>query len=321
MAVYTRVSVQDLKRFLECYDIGEPISHEGIEQGVSNTNYFLTTTSGRYVLTLYEPHRVRAEDIPFFIRYSMVLEKAGVPVPKTMLRTDTAHGYGMLCNRPASIVSVLDGEGGSLSMLTPDLCFKAGDILGRMHNAAQAGLHEYAMNHFGMNRWQHWVETLAHRMDDIAPELSDLCRGTLNDVQVRWPQDLPSGAIHADYFPDNVFFRNGLVTGVIDFHFVCTDLFAYDLAIAINAWSFDERNIFHADRMEAMMRGYETSRPLSQAERDALPVLLTAASLRFLLSRIEEKLNWTPDNFMKPHDPMVFEKRLRHFKSSYKVAA
>ena len=123
----------------------------------------------------------------------------------------------------------------------------------------------------------------------------------------------PSGAIHADYFPDNVFFRDGEVSGVIDFHFVCTDLFAYDFAIAINAWSFDEKNDFRQDRMDALMRGYNSIRPLSQAEMISLPVLLRAAALRFLLSRIEEKLTWKPGDFMKPHDPMVFDKRLRHF--------
>lgn len=311
MAVYTPVSREELVSFLTSYDVGELVSHEGIEQGVSNTNYFVTTDKGRFVLTLFEPHRVRTEDIPFFIDYTIVLEEHGVPCPKTLIRKDSA-AVSLLKDRPAALFSVLDGEGGHVGMLTPKLCQRAGETLALMHNAAQP-IKSISPNHFGLKRWQDWVTSIGPAMNDIAPDMFRFCADETDWAAAHWPKDLPAGAIHADFFPDNVFFKDGDVSGVIDFHFVCTDLFAYDLAIALNAWSFDENNNFRAERMDAMMRGYNSIRPLTKAEIVSLPVLLRAAALRFLLSRIEEKQKWKPGDFMKPHDPMVFDKRLRHF--------
>lgn len=313
MAVYTSVTKEELRAFLLSYDIGSLISYEGIEAGVSNTNYFVTTDQARFVLTLFEPHRVRAEDIPFFIDYTIVLEERGVPCPKTMVRKDGAT-VSLLKNRPAVIFSVLEGEGGHVAMLTPDLCERAGETLALMHNAA-IPIKATSLNHFGLKRWQDWLTSLGVAMNDIAPDMFRFCADETDWAAAHWPKDLPSGAIHGDYFPDNVFFKNDDVSGVIDFHFVCTDLFAYDLAIAINAWAFDENNAFRPERMDALMQGYNSIRPLSKAEVISLPVLLRAAALRFLLSRIEEKLKWKPGDFMKPHDPMVFDKRLRHFQA------
>lgn len=310
MAVYTPVSEDDLKEFLSHFDIGNLVSYEGIQQGVSNTNYFVTTDQARFVLTLFEPHRVHEHDIPFFLNYSITLEQAGVPCPRTILQKD-GSSYGRLCKRPAAIFSVLDGDGGSVSMLSPPLCEKAGATLAKMHLAA-ADITTISPNHFSLPRWRGWVSEMGWEMDKIKPGLYDFTRQELVAVERKWP-DLPLGTIHADYFPDNVFFKDGNVTGVIDFHFVCSDSYAYDLAIALNAWSFDTNNVFRPDRKDAMLRGYNSVRSLSQAEKNALPVLVRAAALRFLLSRIEEKLKWKPGDFMKPHDPLVFEKRLRHF--------
>lgn len=313
MAVYTQVTRTQLTDFLLEYDLGELLSFDGIEAGVSNTNYFVGTASGLYILTLFEPHRVSPEDIPFFIRYSSTLEQAGVPCPKTLLRRD-GKPISTLCDRPAAIFSVLEGKGGSAATVTPGLCEQAGATLARMHLAA-ANIHEAALNHFGLNRLQTWVVNIGEGINRLAPGLYDFAREELEWVNDRWPKALPSGAIHGDYFPDNVFFKDGMVSGVIDFHFVCTEIFAYDLAIAINAWCFDEGNIFQPERFAALLNGYNVVRPLSAEEKNALPILVRAAALRFLLSRIEEKLNWKPGDFMTPHDPMVFEQRLRHFQS------
>ncbi len=310
MAVYTPVSEDELKDFLSRYDIGSLVSYEGIEQGVSNTNYFVTTDKDRYVMTLFEPHRVHESDIPFFLNYSITLEQSGIPCPKTIEQKD-GHTLSRLCGRPAVIFSVLEGDGGSVSMLTPDLCEKAGKTLAQMHVAA-GKITAFAPNHFSLPCWRSWISSIGAEMNRLQPGLYDLARSEMAWVEKKWP-DLPSGVIHADYFPDNVFFKDGNVTGVIDFHFVCNDLFAYDLAIALNAWSFDTNNVFRKDRFDGFLRGYNAVRPLSLNERNALPVLVRAAALRFLLSRIEEKLKWKPGDFMKPHDPLVFEKRLKHF--------
>lgn len=309
MAVFTQVPEHALKNFLMSYDIGDLVSYEGIKEGVSNTNYFLVTTQGRFVLTLFEPRRVLEEDVPYYIDYALTIKNVGAP--RTMIQKD-GTSMGHLCNRPAVIYSLLEGEGAHKSVITPDRCEKAGAALAGMHIAAEA-FPKKIPNHFGLRKWQEWVRVIGADMNRIDPGLYDLAKSEVDYISNRWPALLPAGAIHGDYFPDNVFFKNDLVSGVIDFHFVCTDLLAYDLAIACNAWCFDENNYFREDRMQSLMNGYNAVRPLSAEEKAAMPMLLRAAALRFLLSRIEEKLNWKPDDFMKPHDPMVFEKRLRHF--------
>ena len=319
MAVFTKITEADLKEFLSFYTIGNLVSFEGIEAGVSNTNYFVDTEQGRFVLTLFEPRRVQAEDISFFMEYSIVLEENGVPCPRTMLRRDKSN-LGVLKDRPAAIFSFLQGEGATVAALDDAMCERAGETLAQMHLAAQKIIRT-SPNRFGLKRWQDWVAMLGADMDKIFDGTFKYTADELDFVSANWPSDLPSGAIHADYFPDNVFFEDGDVSGVIDFHFVCTDMFAYDLAIALNAWSFDAGNKFAPSRFAAMMRGYNSIRPLSKEETNALPVLLRAAALRFLLSRIEEKLNWKPDDFMKPHDPMVFANRLRHFQTHESLAA
>ncbi len=313
MAVYTRISESELKAFLSAYDIGVLTAYGGIEQGVSNSNYHVFTDQGRFILTLFEPHRVDEKDIPFFMEYTICLERAGVVVPVT-IKDKTGQTLNRLCDRPAALYSFLSGEGGSVSMLTPFLCERAGETLAKMHVAADSFSLQSA-NHFGPARWKEWIETIGSRIDAIKSGLFAAVESEFNTLKTQWPSNMSTGAIHADYFPDNVFFKDGAVTGVIDFHFVCTDFYAYDLAIALNAWSFTVGNDFDAARMAAMMRGYQSVRPLSEAELNALPVLLRGAALRFLLSRLEEKLAWTPDNFMVPHDPLVFEKRLKHFQT------
>lgn len=314
MAVYTSVSREDLTSFLSLYDIGTLQGHEGIEAGVSNTNYFVTTGQGRFVLTLFEPHRVRAEDIPFYLDYAITLENSGVPCPKTMLRKD-GSALSSLNDRPAAIFSVLHGKEGSVQSLNAAMCHEGGKTLAKMHLAG-AKITEHAPNHFGRARWHDWMNALAAQMDSIKAGLRDLTTAELSWLEKNWPADLPLGAIHGDYFADNVFFENNAVTGVIDFHFVCTDMLAYDLAIAINAWCFDGANDFTQSRYDAFMKGYQSVRTLTDAEEKAFPLLLRAASLRFLLSRIEEKLGWKEGDFMKPHDPLVFEKRLKHFQGA-----
>lgn len=311
MAVFTPVSAHELKVFLSSYDIGERVAHEGIKAGVSNTNFFITTTTGRYILTLFEPRRVRSEDIPFFMDYAICLEQNGVPCPKTLVRKDKTT-RGELNDRPAAIFSILNGEGGDISSLTPTMCERGGEVLARMHLAAR-NITATAPNHFGMDRWRSWLAQMGGDMNRIASGLYKFAADEFDYVGSHWPKDLPSGAIHADYFPDNVFFDGGDVTGVIDFHFVCSDFFVYDLAIALNAWCFDENNHFQQTRMDSFLRGYQSMRPLNKEELLSMPVLLRAAALRFLLSRIEEKLQYREGDFMKPHDPMVFYKRLQHF--------
>ena len=314
MAVFTPLDTDDILTHLTQYDLGALVSFDGIEAGVSNTNYFVETTKNRYVLTLFEPHRVRAEDIPAYVEYSTVLEQNGVPCPKT-IRTKSGASIVTLKNRPSAFFSVLHGVCGSVGMLTPYLCARGGETLAKMHRAAMH-IKTKTPNHFGITKWNKWVDGIGSSMNAIEDGLFDTVRTEMDFINQNWPKDLPRGQIHGDYFADNVFFENSNVTGVIDFHFVCDDFFAYDLAIAINAWSFDSQNVFQPERMDSMLTGYESIRPLTAGERERFPALLRAASLRFLLSRIEEKLKWKAGDFMVPHDPLVFEKRLQHFRGA-----
>lgn len=314
MAVYTPVSPDALGAFLRHYPIGALQSYQGIEQGVSNTNYHLYTDVGHYILTLFEPHRVHEGDIPFFLDYSDCMARAGIPCPAVIADAD-GNKVRALCERPATIFAFLEGEGGHAGMITPAIMWQVGALNARMHNAAQA-LTQTQDNHFGPPRWAAWLQAMGERMDVVSPGLYALCRDEYDALMAAWPKDLPRGAIHGDLFPDNVFFDGGHVSGVIDFHFVCTDVFVYELAIIANAWCFDADNHFQQDRFDALMDGYQSVRALSAAERGALPLFLRAASLRFLLSRAEEFINHKPDNLMKPHDPLVFLTRLQHFQTS-----
>lgn len=196
--------------------------------------------------------------------------------------------------------------------MSANKCRAAGETLGKMHLAVK-DFKDEMLNHFGMSRWERWLALLGPKMDSVEPGLLDLVTSELAVIKAGWPKKLPEGSIHADYFPDNVFFDGDRVTGVIDFHFVCTDTFAYELAIAANAWSFDSNNEFVLERLQSLLTGYQSVRPLSKEESMALPILLRAAALRFLLSRFEEKLKWKQGDFMIPHDPLVFAKRLKHW--------
>lgn len=311
MAVYTPVSEKQLKEFLGGYDLGTLKFFAGIEAGVSNTNYHVTTTTGRYILTLFEPHRVRAKDIPAFITYTGLLEAGGVPSPHT-IPNKSGKLISTLCDLPAVLVSYLEGDGQTSGSITPVKCFSAGVMLAKMHSAV-SGMKSVPPNHFGLDRWQRWLSLIGSKMESIEGGLYDLASSELAIIKAGWRDKLPSGAIHADYFPDNVFFTGDKVSGVIDFHFVCKDAFVYDLAIAANAWSFDENNDFVLERLQELLAGYQSIRPLSKEESMAMPLMLRAGALRFLLSRIEEKLKWKQGDFMVPHDPLVFAKRLRHW--------
>ena len=311
MAVYTHVTPGEAQEFLNHYDIGDFQDLEAIAAGVSNTNYLLTTSQGRFILTLFEPHRVRAEDVPAFLQYSYILQKSGIPCPETMRRRDGSY-HALFKRRPTAIFSFLKGAGAAPENANPARCAAAGILLARMHGAG-AAITDSPDNSYSLPRWRQWVKDLSPRMNQIAPGLEALAEGECAYIDARWPDAMPRGAIHGDYFPDNVFFEGDAATGVIDFHFVCRDFFAYDLAIAINAWCFDEKNIFSQDRMDRFMGGYQSIRPLNEKEKAVFPLFLRAAALRFLLSRIEEKLSWKPGDCMTPHDPMVFEKRLKHF--------
>lgn len=316
MAVYTQISHSELSEFLMHYDVGTFQSFSGISEGVSNTNYHVHTGKGRYVLTLFEPHRVAADQVPFFVEYQMVLKAAGISVPD-VFKNSAGQAVSTFKNRPAILCSFLPGKTGDAGMVTPEVCRKAGMMLAKMHRVFEDGgavAARFPENSYGIKKWVSWVAGMGLGLNKIHDGLFQKVSQDIKIIEKYWPHDLPAGPIHGDFFPDNVFFDHHTPVGVIDFHFAAKDFFVYDLSIAVNAWCFDMVNIFSAQRFGAMLDGYESVRPLTDAEDKVFPLMRRAAALRFLLSRCEETLNYDPATMtMKPHDPLVFLKRLHYF--------
>ena len=315
MAVYTKLTPEQVSAFLEHYALGALKSLEGIEQGVSNSNVHLHTEKGHYILTLFEPHRVELPRVPFFLSYASYLSEQGIPAARAIADRDGAL-YRTLAGRPAAIMEFLEGQNSAPAALTPAICYEAGKMNARMHLAG-ASFPQAMQNEYGIKRWDTWVRQMGEELNDIGFGLCDALRGEIMELDACWPDDLPSGAIHADMFPDNVFFRDGKISGVIDYHFACTDMFAYDLAIVINAWCFDGEARFVREWHDSLLEGYQEKRPLSSTEKRDLPILLRGAALRFVLSRCEELLAYQEGDFIKPHSPYDFMKRLEHFQDRY----
>ncbi|MEO0410844.1 MAG: homoserine kinase [Pseudomonadota bacterium] len=310
MAVYTQVSVDDLTRVLERFDLGELRSFRGIAEGVENSNYLIETSKNRYILTLYEK-RVDADDLPFFLGLMEHLASNGVVCPLPM-RDASGAALFELAGRPAAFISYLDGV--SIDSATNVHCQQVGQALAQLH-AAQRGFSLSRANALSLSGWQTLGEDCADRADTVAPGLRATISNELTYLREMWPQThtLERGVIHADLFPDNAFFLDGALSGIIDFYFACNDALAYDLAICINAWCFSPVGIFSFDKASALLRGYNDVRPLEQDERRLMGVLCRGAALRFLLTRLYDWLNPAPGALVKPKDPRDYLARLTHF--------
>ena len=307
MAVYTDVSDDVLRQYLTAYDLGSLLSCKGIAEGVENSNFLLRTTAGQFILTLYEK-RVAASDLPFFIGLLDHLAGSGFNCPQPV-RMKNGEALGRLEGRPAAIVTFLDGMG--VSHPEPDHCHQAGETLAQLHDKA-ADMDLSRRNALDPKGWRDLIDANLARADEVEPGLAQMIRSQFDACQREWPSDLPRGVIHGDFFKDNVFFLDGRLTGVIDFYFACNDLLAYDLAIAINAWCFRDDLSFDRDLSAALIAGYQSRRPLDDGEKDALPLLVRGAALRFLLTRLNDWLNVPEGALVLPHDPRAFSARLRH---------
>ena len=306
MAVYTEVSAEALGVFLQGYDLGAPHSLKGIAEGVENSNYLLTTDLGPFLLTLYEK-RVNEADLPFFLGLMEHLARRGVNCPQPV-RARNGEAIGRLAGRAAAIVTFLDG----LSVRRPSAahCGEVGEALARMHEAGA----DFAIrrpNALTMPSWAGLFAAAGGRADEVAPGLAQETEGHLVFLQSAWPSGLPSGVIHADLFPDNVFFFAEKLSGLIDFYFACNDFLAYDLAVCLNSWAFEANGEFNATKGRALIEGYQRVRRLEPAEVEALPVLMRGAALRFMLTRLVDWLNVPPGALVKPHDPREYLRKLR----------
>jgi homoserine kinase type II len=305
VAVYTEVADEELSAFLATYDLGQLLSCKGIAEGVENTNYFLHTSAGAFILTLYEK-RVKEADLPFFLGLMEHLAARGLTCPQPV-RNGAGQTLGRLAGRPAVIVTFLEG----LSVKRPAAhhCRAVGEALARLHLASE-GFAMQRPNALSLGGWPPLFSAAQAEADRVAPGLGERTRLELDHLAEVWPADLPAGVIHADLFTDNVFFIGDELSGLIDFYFACTDAFAYDLSICLNAWCFESDGSFNMTKGRAMIAGYEAVRPLSQAEVTALPTLCRGSALRFMLTRLVDWLNVPPGALVKPKDPLEFDRKL-----------
>jgi homoserine kinase type II len=310
MAVYTDVPDEELRAFIAEYAIGEVISCKGIAEGVENSNFLLRTEAGTYILTLYEK-RVAPADLPFFIALMEHLAAHGIACP-TPVKARDGIALRQLCGRPAALVSFLDGMWPR--RILPFHCAGVGGALAKLHLAGAAFALERA-NNLSVAGWRSLFEACRARAHEVRPGLAQELGAELDALERAWPRDLPGGVIHADLFPDNVFFRHEEVSGLIDFYFACTDFLAYDLAICLNAWCFEPDGSFNVTKARLMLASYRAVRPLSAEEFAALPLLARGSALRFLLTRLYDWLNHPPGAFVRPKDPLEYLQKLRFHRS------
>ncbi|MEE9590712.1 MAG: homoserine kinase [Hyphomicrobiaceae bacterium] len=310
MAVYTEVNDDDLAQFIASYGLGDLLSYKGIAEGVENTNYLVHASAGSYILTLYEK-RVAHEDLPFFLGLMEHLASNGLSCP-TPVRDNEGRMLRELSGRPAALITFLEG----IWVRRPRAhhCAAVGECLARLHLIGRDFEMERA-NGLSLAGWRALQTSIGDAADQVMPNLGQLISSEMTALEDAWPDDLPKGVVHADFFPDNVFFLGEQISGVIDFYFACNDCFAYDLAICLNAWCFESDREFNLTKANALLRAYNSVRKLTKAEFEALPVLARGAALRFLLTRAYDWLHTSEDAFVKPHDPMAYIHRLRFHQS------
>ena len=306
MAVYTDINEIDLAHFLKDYDIGELLSYKGIAEGVENSNYLLHTSKAAFILTLYEK-RVDSNDLPFFLGLMQHLAGKGISCPLPVSQK-SGSSIGELAERPAAIVTFLEG----MWMRRPTVqhCLALGEALGRMHLAG-GDFPLRRKNALSVEGWRPLWNNSSADADRVELGLARETEADLAFLEENWPSHLPSGVIHADLFPDNVFFLGDKLSGIIDFYFACTDLLAYDVAICLNAWCFEKDHSFNLTKGTALLRGYNSVRPLSADEAASLPILARGSALRFMLTRLYDWLNTPAGSFVVKKDPMEYVRRMR----------
>lgn len=318
MAVYTQLGAEDVSALLALYDVGEIIALKGIAEGVENSNFFVETTHSRYILTLYE-NRVDPADLPFFYALLKHLHHAGCKVPR-FIADRNGDWLQEIAGRPACLIEFLQGV--SVTKPTPPQARSTGAALGEMH-AALADFSEIRPNSLGLSAWRPLAERCSvDDLEAIRPDLPQRISAECNYLEANWPTNLPMSAIHADLFPDNVLMLGDDVTGLIDFYFACTDVRGYDLAVTHSAWCFSPDGAkFDNQVSAALLAGYASSCPIDVPTRDAVPVLLRGACLRFLLTRCYDWINTPGNALVTRKDPLAFLRRLEFYSNDANVAA
>lgn len=310
MAVYTDVTAEDLARFLSGYDVGELLSYKGIAEGVENSNFLVHTRTGNFILTLYEK-RVAETDLPFFLGLMEHLAARGITCPQPV-KNKQGGTLGKVAGRPAAMVTFLEGVW--IRRPSPGHCAAVGEALAHLHLAG-ADFRRTRANALSLASWRPLYEHAKARGDSVRPGLCAEIANELASLAKSWPDALPKGVIHADLFPDNVFFLGDRLSGLIDFYFACTDMLAYDIAISLNAWCFETDHSFNVTKGRALLNAYAKVRSLSSSERSTLPILARGAAVRFLLTRLVDWLAVPDGALVRPKDPLEYYRKLRFHQS------
>ena len=308
MAVYTKLSENKLKEFFSKYNLGDLLSYKGIAEGIGNTNYFVQTEKGKFILTLYEK-RVEEKDLPFFISLMKNLFDKNFLCPQPIINKNGNY-ISEISGKKAAVVSFLNGY--SKKNLSPDECFMVGEATAKLHLITKdlTGKRE---NKLSVKSWRNIYDKVKKDCSKIHPNLSSIIEKNLDEIENNWPKNIPSGIIHADLFPDNIFFKDNEISGIIDFYFSCFDSYSFEIAICLNALCFEGKNenlSFNVTKAKKFVDGYSSIRKLTVEEKKSLKVLCQGAAIRFLLTRVFDYLNLTKEAIVKIKDPIEYLKRL-----------
>ena len=308
MAVYTKLSEKELKDFFSKYNLGKLLNYKGIKEGIENTNYFIQTEKGKFILTLYEK-RVDEKDLPFFISLMRNLFDKKFPSPEPIINKNGNY-ISEISKKKAAVVTFLDGN--AKKILSPDDCYEVGINTAKLHLITKS-LSGKMENKLSVNSWRKIYNKVKKDCSKIHQNLPDIIEKNLDIIEKNWPKNIPSGIIHADLFPDNIFFKNNRISGIIDYYFSCYDFYAFEIAICLNALCFEGKNenlSFNVTKSKKFIDGYSSIRKLTEEEKKSLKVLCQGAAIRFLLTRVFDYLNLTEGAVVKIKDPVEYLKRL-----------
>ena len=313
MAVYTKLSENNLKDFFSKYNLGKLLKFQGIQEGIENSNYFVKTDSGKFILTVYEK-RVEEKDLPFFMGLMKNIFNENFPSPEPIINKNGNY-ITEIFGKKAAVVSFLEGT--SKKNLTPGNCHEVGIYTAKLHTITK-NLNIKRTNRLSVNSWRLIYRKIQRDCSKIYPDLTKIIERNLEVIEDKWPKNIPRGIIHADLFPDNIFFKGSKLTGIIDFYFSCYDFYALEIAICLNALCFEGKNenlSFNVTKAKKFIDGYSSIRKLTEEEKESLKILCHGAAMRFLLTRVFDYLNLTEDALVKIKDPVEYLKRLEFHNS------
>ncbi len=308
MAVYTKLSKIQLEKFFSKYNLGKLINFNEIKDGIENTNYSIELDKGKFILTLYEK-RVEEKDLPFFISLMKNLFDKKFPSPEPIINRNGNY-ISEILNKKAAVVSFLEGK--AKKNIEPKDCYEIGMYTAKLHSITK-NLTGKRENKLSVNSWRKIYNKIKVDCSKIHSNLPVIIENNLDKIEKNWPKNIPAGIIHADLFPDNIFFNNNKLSGFIDFYFSCYDFYAFEIAICLNALCFEGKNenlSFNVTKAKRFIDGYSNLRELDENEKKSLKVLCQGAAMRFLLTRVFDYLNLTEGALVKIKDPVEYLKRL-----------